>query len=272
VEKKVRILNKQTRNKIKAVVFDLDGTIYFGNTLATGSRELIDYLKNINIGVFYFTNNSIKSREDIFLKLKNLGLKLSLDEVYNSSYAAAVYIKENAIKQVYCVGSKGLVHELESNGIVVLSNGEDVDAVVVGLDTGFNYDNIAKALNCLQKGCKLIACNRDRNYPIENNRLLPGCGPLVAAIEYAACRQADYVIGKPNTYILKLLTREHGLKNDEIMIVGDNYESDIMMAKSYGSPSVLIADGFASDFKDTVVVKKINELKPLFLNERRKGG
>ena len=259
-----KILNKEEINKIKAIAFDLDGTVYFGNTLADGVAELTIFLKNRGIKVFYFTNNSAKSREDIFNKLKELGLELLLDEVYNSAYATAIYAKENGFRKVYCVGSKGLIKELELRGITVLPNEEQAEAVIVGLDMEFDYNKIAKALNGIKKGCRLIACNRDRNYPVGNNAVLPGCGPLVAAIEYASGIEADCVIGKPNTYMLELLAKDHRLRNDEILVVGDTYDSDIEMAKRYKSPSILILNNSVYDVCDTMLLNETKDLKSIF--------
>lgn len=251
-------------SKIKAVAFDLDGTIYFGNTLADGVSELVSFLKSKNIKVFYFTNNSSKSRTEIFDKLKNLGLELILDEVYNSAYATAIYAKEKGYKSVYCPGAAGLVKELELNGVTVLTGDELAEAVIVGLNAEFNYTNIAKSLNNIRRGSKLIVCNRDPNYPVGNNTILPGCGPLVAAIECAAGVKADFVVGKPNTYMLEILMKDHKLKNFEVLVVGDTYDSDIEMAKKYGSSSVLVTNNSAYNVSDVVLLKQTKDLRLLF--------
>jgi len=258
------MLNRDVISKIKAVAFDLDGTIYFGDALAEGVQDLTFFLKGKGIKIFYFSNNSAKSRLEVFNKLKLLGLDVSVDEVYNSAYATAEYLKENNIKSVFCSGSPGLAEEIESRGIKVLRGGEFAEAVVVGLNNKFNYDNISEALNRLKNGSKLIACNRDRNYPASGGRLLPGCGPLVASIESAAGLEADYVVGKPNTYMLSLLAKDHNLKNTEILVVGDTYDSDIVMADRYGSPGVLILNN-NSNARGAASVNTTKELKSIFL-------
>jgi HAD superfamily hydrolase (TIGR01450 family) len=259
------LLYKKMLHNIKAVAFDLDGTLYFQNSLFEGVIELLTLIKSKGINTFYFTNNSFKSRSEIFSKLANLGVNLSLEEVYTSSYATAIYAKENNIKRVHCIGGKGLIQELESKEIAIFNNGEQVDAIIVGLDPEFSYDKISYSLMSLNKGCRLIACNRDRNYPIGNNILLPGCGPLIAAIEYASGVEADYVVGKPNTYMLEILLKAHKLNNTEILIVGDTYESDIEMAKRCGCPAALIASNkFAHNQDDVLSLNNTKDLKLLF--------
>lgn len=228
-------------NKIKAVAFDLDGTIYRGNSLVDGVPVVIDYLKEKNINVFYFTNNSAKTRKEIYKKLQKFNLHLDIETVYNTAYATGIYLKKNHYKKVYCCGSAGLKEEISSSGVQCTSNINSPEAVVVGLDFNFNHDKLAVALNLLRnKKCKFIICNKDRNYPVEGDMLMPGCGVIVAALEYAVKRSADVIIGKPNTYMLELLCRDWKIAHHEILIVGDSYESDIAMAENFDSPSILI--------------------------------
>jgi HAD superfamily hydrolase (TIGR01450 family) len=225
-------------HNIKAIAFDLDGTIYYGNQVIDGAAGTIEYLKSKGIKVFYFTNNSTKTREQIYSKLKGMGLDLSLDTVYTSAYATAVYCKESQLDSVYCIGSNGLISELNGHGIS--TNNEKVKAVVVGLDLNINYDKIATALLHIQNGCKLIVCNQDKNYPVEGGRLLPGCGSMVAAVLGSCNRTMDFEVGKPNTYMIELLTNNYGFTNKDILVVGDSLDSDIEMANRYGCKSILV--------------------------------
>ncbi len=225
-------------HNIKAIAFDLDGTIYYGNQAIDGAAETIEYLKNKGIKVFYFTNNSTKTREQIYSKLKGMGLDLSLDTVYTSAYATAFYCKESQLDSVYCIGSDGLISELNGHGIS--TNNEKVKAVIVGLDFNINYDKIATALLHLQNGCKLINCNQDKNYPVEGGRLMPGCGAMTAAISGAYDKDIDFIVGKPNTYMIELLANKHGYGNKDILVVGDSLDSDIEMANRFGCKSILV--------------------------------
>jgi HAD superfamily hydrolase (TIGR01450 family) len=248
-------------NKIKAVAFDLDGTLHIGNNIIDGVEETIKFLYERDIKVFYFTNNSSKTREEIFDKLKKLKLPSKISKIYNSAYATGLYLKENGYESVYCCGSEGLLKEIKDSGITCTDGVRDSpQAVVVGLDHSFDLKKMSTALNLLRNmECKFIICNRDRTYPVEDNLLMPGCGPIVAALEYATERTADVVIGKPNTYMLELLCRDWKLGNQEILVVGDTYESDIAMANNFGSRSVLI-DPSGKKIDGTVTITKILDL------------
>jgi len=246
---------------IKAAAFDLDGTIYIGDQLVDGVLETLNYLKEKKVQVFYFTNNSAKTRKDTHQKLRKLGLQPAIEAVYTSAYATGIYLKQNHFKKVYCCGTSGLKEEIALSGIKHVNDHEFPEAVVVGLDHEFNYEKMAIALNLLRKkDCRLIVCNRDRNYPIENSRLMPGCGAIVAALECAADRKADIIIGKPETFMLELLCKDWNLQNEEIIVIGDTLESDIAMADAFGSPSLLL-DGKTESSGKARKIKSIIEIK-----------
>ncbi len=252
-------------NNIKAIAFDLDGTVYYGNRPVEGVSDLFKFLKEKNIKIFYFTNNSRKSRREIYEKLSHMGFELTLQEIYNSTSATALYLMEHNIKHVYCLGSDELIEELIEHHISISDDPKEVKALVIGLHHDFDYAGLAKAINIVIKSnCKIIACNRDRTYPVEDNKLMPGCGAIVAAVEEALNRKIDFLAGKPNTYMIELLAKDWNLQRNEIMIVGDSVETDIEMAKRYGCPSVLISSEKFFNGANTIVLENILLIKEFF--------
>lgn len=247
---------------IKTIAFDLDGTIYYGDQLIDGVIETLNFLRKKNIKIFYFTNNSMKKRVQIYEKLLKMGIELNINEVYNSVYATSIYLKENNIKNVYCLGAQGLVEEIKSRGINITDDIKLLEAIIIGLHHDFTYKKLTDALNIINKSnCKIIACNRDRNYPVEGTKLMPGCGPIVASVEEATGRTVDYIVGKPNTYMMELLAKEWNLKNNEILVIGDSIETDIEMARRYHCPSILITKDIKQNIKDTIIINNILDIK-----------
>lgn len=223
---------------IKAFVFDLDGVLYLGDNLVEGALETVAALRKEGRQVFFLTNNSSKGRQEIIQKLNKLGYGADEKITYCSSYAIASYLAEKSIKTVQVVGSVSLCDDLIVHGIEVVYY-SDVSAVVVGHDLDISYNKIAKALDAIRNGAKLIVANVDPNYPAGDGRVLPGCGAMVGAIVGASDHQPDFIVGKPNTFMLKLLCKEHGLSAREICVVGDVIESDIQMADNFGCQSIL---------------------------------
>jgi HAD superfamily hydrolase (TIGR01450 family) len=225
-------------NNISALAFDLDGTLYNGKNAIKGARKTIAVLLGLNYKIFYFTNNSAKTRQQIVDKLNNLGFPAELKNTYCAAYAILRYLLKQKIMSIYLIGSEALRNELIMHDIKV-KNSSRVPAVVVGLDQLFDYKKIAIALEAINSGARLIVANTDSSYPIENNKRLPGCGAMVGAIIGASSHSFDFNVGKPNTYMLELLCREHGLLPKNICIVGDSLESDIKMADDLRCQSIL---------------------------------
>jgi HAD superfamily hydrolase (TIGR01450 family) len=226
---------------IKLVIFDLDGTIYMGNKLIEGAGETINHIRNTGRNICFLTNNSTKTRVQIYEKLKRLGIDCTTEEVFTSGYVATIYLKRNNIKSVYVCGSDDLKYEFEQEGVSVATE-QDAMNLFIGYDILFNYEKLTKAFHAAQKSEKIIAANVDAFYPGENGVLYPGCAAMVGAIERSIKRESDVIIGKPNTLMLEIISSQYNVNNHEILMVGDNYDSDILMAKKNNSPAVLIGE------------------------------
>lgn len=250
----------------KGVIFDLDGTLYRGENIIEGAVETIAVLER-NYQIFYLTNNSGKTQQQIIDKLKGFGFRANMQNTYCGSYAISFYLAEKKIMPVYLIGTDGLRSDLASRDIRV-ENSPYVSAVVVGLDPFFSYNKISMALEAIGNGAKLIVANIDPSYPVENNRRLPGCGAIVGAIVGATLHAPDFVVGKPNTYILELLCKEHNLSPAEICVVGDDPESDMKMAANLRCQSILFDPKDFFPMFSGIKARSLYEIIPLI----KKGG
>jgi len=229
--------------QIRAVALDLDGVVYEGDHVIKGAVEAISGLRKRGIDVYFVTNNSGKKRASIVTKLNTMGIKSTADYIVTSGYAAAVLVNRLCRAEddkILVLGSEELEEEFVQFHRKVV-HGLPANILVVGFDKTFNYEKLSLGLNALRQGAIFVACNRDRVFPVGDNQVLPACGPMVAALEWAWGKEADYVVGKPNIMMLDLIARERGFKPHEILVVGDTMESDIAMAINYCSPSVFIS-------------------------------
>ena len=175
-------LATRSRLRIKAVALDLDGVVYLGDRLIAGADEAVQELHDQGIRVGYLTNNSRKTRAEIAAKLCKLGIPADEDCVINTAYAAGQLLR--ALSRAHAltimvIGNPGLMQEVAATGVTIVEHGA-CDYVVVGLDTTFSYTRLAYALNAVCGGAQIIACNRDRHFPVEDNRThaglwAPGC-------------------------------------------------------------------------------------------------
>ncbi|MBI5227134.1 HAD-IIA family hydrolase [Candidatus Micrarchaeota archaeon] len=225
---------------IKAYIFDLDGTLYRGKTPIPGTAQILEKLRAEGKIVLFYTNAGTKSREGIVEKLTNMGIRARKEEIYCGSYLLAKYMKKNyPNKTVFVVGEIGIFEELEIEGIE--PSYDQAEVVAVGLDRHFNYEKLAKSLELINNGATFIASNTDNTFPTEHGDR-PGCGAIVAAIEVASKKKPE-VVGKPNTYAIDLIKKDHNLKNSEILMVGDRLDTDIQFAKNCKIKSALVLTG-----------------------------
>jgi len=89
---------------------------------------------------------------------------------------------------------------------------------------------------------------------------MPACGAMVGAISSSANKKPDYIVGKPNTYILSKIAETYGVKHYEIIVVGDSLKSDIQMALNYNSKGILINSNGSNNKKNILVIKNLEKL------------
>jgi len=228
---------------IKAVLLDLDGTVFRGKTAIPGAEGALETLRRDGVKVFFLTNASTRSRKRTVEKLGGMGLAAHEGEVFGSAYMVADYIAtKHPGKKVYCLSEGGIQDELLDKGIEVVED-ESADIVAVGLDRKLTYEKLATAYKAIANGAVFIASNDDATFPVEGG-FLPGAGAMVAAVERSTGKK-PIVLGKPNRYGVELLLKENKLKKEEALIVGDRIETDILTGKNCGMRTVLVLTGVA---------------------------
>ncbi len=243
-----------------AVLFDLDGTIYEGTERIPGANSAINYFRENGKRVFFTTNNSTKTRKQIFERLVKMGIDVEESEVLTSGYLAADYALRTGMKDIYIFGSVNLIHEFRELGVPVNQN-EGAENLLIGYDPSMTYEDLTMAVRVALNAKCIMACNRERVYPGEKGNLFPGCGAMTAPIEWCANRPCDLIVGKPNTLMIDYISSSFNINPNKILVVGDTYESDIEMAKRAGCYSVLIS---SKKYGETVCIDSIKELPGLF--------
>lgn len=226
----------------KGYLLDLDGTIYLGDNVIPAGKRFVERLQAKNIPYLFVTNNSTRLPEAVCAKLAKMGIHVDETHVYTSSMATADYMDHlNRGRKVYIIGAEGLKKPiLEEHGYVW--DEENPDYVIVGLDQEVTYDKLAKATLAIQRGAYFIGTNPDKNIPTHEG-LLPSAGPMIAFLEVATGVKAD-IVGKPNKIMMDQAVDHLHLPKDEVVMVGDNYETDILAGINNDIPSLLVLSGF----------------------------
>lgn len=246
--------------KIRHVALDMDGTIYSGGTLFEFTRPFLTLLGELGIGYTFLTNNSSKSARDYLAHLRKMGIQASEDQLYISTHATIEYLQEQMpdAKRLFVLGTVSMREEMAHAGFELVENTvgegtnasreteEEPDAVVVGFDTALSFPRLCRAAYWIKQGKPFIATHPDRVCPTDEPTVLVDCGAVCAALEKAAGRAPDKVLGKPDPCMLRGILHRHSLAPDELAMAGDRLYTDMAMAHRAGALGVLVLTGEAT--------------------------
>jgi phosphoglycolate/pyridoxal phosphate phosphatase family enzyme len=223
-------------------LFDLDGTVYLGESLIPGAGEVIAALRGAGRRVAFLSNKPLQTREEYALKLSRLGVPAAPDDVINSSLVLARYLRDlDPGAPVFVIGEPPMIAEMRAHGFEVRED-ERVRWVVIAFDRTFTYAKLNTALQAVKGGARLIATNPDRTCPVEGGEI-PDCAGMIAAVEAVTGKQVETIVGKPSPIILEVALAALGVSAAEAVMVGDRIETDITMGKRLGLATILVLSG-----------------------------
>lgn len=231
--------------KYAGYMIDLDGTIYRGKEKIPAAKRFIERLQEHDIPFLFVTNNSTQAPIKVVENLaNNFDIHVKEENVYTSALATADYIADlNKDKRsVYVIGEVGLKQAILDKGFRFEETNPDY--VVVGLDYDVTYHKFELATLAIKRGAKFIGTNADTNLPNERG-LVPGAGSVIALVECSTQQKATY-IGKPETIIMEKALERLGLPKDEVVMVGDNYMTDIKAGINFGIDTMLVYTGVST--------------------------
>ena len=247
-------------------LFDLDGTVYLGESLIDGAAETIAALRADGRRLAFLSNKPLQTRAEYAAKLTRLGVAAHAEDVINSSLVLARHLSElDRGAPVFVIGEPPLVGELRAAGFEV-RNDHRVRWVVIAFDRTFDYAKLNTALQAVRGGARLIATNPDRTCPVEGGEI-PDCAGMMAAVEAVTGARVEVIVGKPSPIMLDAALDRLGVAASDCVMVGDRIETDIVMGKQLGLATVLVLSGVTraddprvADLKPDLVLPSIREL------------
>ncbi|MBA4536004.1 TIGR01457 family HAD-type hydrolase [Bacillus aquiflavi] len=226
--------------KYKGYLIDLDGTMYRGTERIEAAVHFIRQLREKKIPYLFVTNNSSRTPAQVAAKLNSFGIYANEKLVFTTSQATANYIydeKEDA--SVYAIGEEGLHLALVEKGFQFAK--EDAEYVVIGIDRSITYEKLAVACLAVRNGATFISTNGDIAIPTERG-LLPGNGSFTTVVTVSTQVEPIF-IGKPEPIIMEQALKVLGTEKDETLMVGDNYDTDILAGINSGLDTLLVHTG-----------------------------
>lgn len=228
-------------NDIELFLFDLDGTVYIGDTEIEGSFAAVQALREAGKKVCVFTNNSSRNHDDYVERLNRLGFSVSPDEVLTSGQITCDFLQEKFTdKRVFLLGNDRLKKEFLAYQIDVVDDNPDV--LVIGFDTSLTYQRLYTFCKYVTKGLPYIATHPDYFCPAADGPM-PDIGAFTEAIRLTTGRSPDYIMGKPQRIAGRRIAQKFQIAPEKIAMVGDRLYTDVAFAENCGFTSVLVLSG-----------------------------
>jgi HAD superfamily hydrolase (TIGR01458 family) len=180
------------------------------------------------------------ARRSVAGRLEGLGYSIPEAWIITAPVAAAAHLWEGGRTRCFLLTTPDARTDFEEAGIVAVEEGADA-VVVADAAEGLAYASMNRAFRLLMDGADLVALEKDR-YWMGSDGLMLSAGPFVAALEYAAGKEAE-VIGKPSAAFFLRALREIGMSPDQAAMVGDDIVTDIGGARACGMKGILVRTG-----------------------------
>jgi 4-nitrophenyl phosphatase len=247
----------------KGFLIDLDGTMYRGTEPIPEAIDFVKKLEEKGYPYLFVTNNSTKTPDQVSDVLVKMGVPATTEHIYTTSMASASVITEEKQKaRVLMVGEEGLRQSLLDYGHQIVE--ADPDYVVMGLDREITYDKLARATLAVRNGATFIATNGDCALPTERG-LMPGAGSLISVVTTSTGIKPTF-IGKPESIMIEQALERIGVRKEEALMIGDNYDTDILAGIRANVDSLMVLTGVTEekhlnniDEKPTYVIQSLAE-------------
>lgn len=253
----------------EAYIFDLDGTVYLGETLLPTAGETITYLRSLNKRTVFLSNNPTHTRYDYAAKLTRLGLPTPPEDIINSSVVMVDFLRRRLPQaRLFVIGEAPLQAELAAAGFELVDEAGQVDAVIASFDRTFVYRKLQIAFDAIRAGARFFATNADRYCPVPGGGE-PDAAAIIAAIEACTSTKVEAVVGKPSPWMAQAILDLINLPPDRCLMTGDRLETDVQMGLNAGMAAALTLTGATgqaelatSPIRPTYIIHQLNQLIP----------
>ena len=228
---------------IKGLLIDLDGTLYFKGNPIPGAIETLKKLREIGLKFLLFTNTDSKSPQTILKFLQDYGFTVNKDELFTPIIALKEFLTKYRNKKSFFVTTAEVEKEFQDFPKVDSNGSEMPDFVIIG-DFRDNWDvnRLNLAFKFIFKGAKLLGTQGNRYFLDRKGEPVLDTGSFVKLIASAA-DVVPQIFGKPSKeYFLQALNKLD-LAANEVIVIGDDLETDIAGATNMGLIAFLVRTG-----------------------------
>lgn len=242
------------------LLFDAYGVLVHASGPLEGAAELIERLERIGKPYYLLTNDASKLPETAARTLQGYGLAVPPERIIPSGALLASHFETQGLRgsPTVVLGPADSAAFVEQAGGRVVPHSEPFEVLVVGDESGFPFlETVEAVLSALferldrGEAVRLVLPNPDLIYPKADRGFGFASGSVALIFEAAlALRYPDRAplrfvrLGKPYPAIFEEAARRSGTR--EMVMLGDQFETDIRGANAFGIPSVLVGTGINS--------------------------
>jgi len=251
--------------EIKGLILDMDGVLWRGSQEIGNLSYIFDKINKMGLKYIFATNNSSKSQDQYTNKLMKYDLDIQPEIIVNSTLATTHLLRKDFPlgTHVYLIGENGAKETIEKQGYIVSET--DPKAVVIGLDRHLTYEKLKKATTFIRNGSKFFGTNPDSSFPLPEGEA-PGAGAIIASVKTATGVE-PIIAGKPNPIMMNMAIKMMDLRPEEVLVIGDRYETDILGGKRSNCKTALVLSGVSKksdiekwDYKPDLILPELRYL------------
>jgi len=247
-------------DRYDALLFDAYGVLVHAEGAMPGAADLLRRLNRIGKPYHVLTNDASKLPETAAVRYRGFGLEIGADRIVSSGLLLESYFAAHALRGARCA----VLGTHDSQQYVVRAGGEvvpadsDFEVLAVVDQTGFPFlDTVDAAITTLfrlldaGRPVHLLLPNPDLIYSRGVRSFGIAAGSVALLVETALRRRyreaelPQFVpLGKPLPYLYEESMRRCGTRN--VVMLGDQLETDIAGANACGIDSVLVTTGVST--------------------------
>lgn len=240
----------------EVLLFDAYGVLVHASGAMPGAVELIDTLDRLGRAYFILTNDASKLPATASARYARHGLGIDASRIITSGTLIAGWFRANRLQGARAVvlGPPDSARYVAAAGATVVGPAEDFEVVVLCDETGFDF---LPAVDAVLSGIfrrigrgepvRLLLPNPDLVYPQGEDAYGMAAGAVALMFEAAIALRHPGLdlrferLGKPHAAIWEEALRRTGTR--DMVMIGDQLETDIRGANAFGIASALVATG-----------------------------
>jgi HAD superfamily hydrolase (TIGR01458 family) len=220
---------------LKAILFDISGVLHVDKVPISGAVDTIARLRQAGVPMRFVTNTSRSTCQTVLQSLRDMGFEVMASEVFTAPLALKYYCQQHGLRP-YC-----LIHPDLAAEFADIAQSDPNAVLIADAAERFDYQHLNRAFSLLMKGAPLLGIGRNRYFKSAGELQLDA-GPFIRALEYAADTEAE-IQGKPAAGFFQAAVDSLGCDKSEVLMIGDDVESDVLGALQAGLAACLVRTG-----------------------------